>query len=113
MKKAPEHPQVLTIPSEFPLQIKRICNHGSRRIHRHDFSELVIVFQGRSAHLTDEGSYNISVGDVFVVSGIIEKRCYVLAGMVVAVVAAEITEQAVGNTMIQAELIARRILNNL
>ena len=67
MKKVPEHRPVLTIPAEFPLQMKRVCNHGSRAVHRHDFSELVIVFQGRSTHLTDDGSYNICAGDVFVV----------------------------------------------
>ena len=47
--------------------MNRVYNHGSRAVHRHEFSELVIVFQGRSTHLTDEGSYNISAGDVFVV----------------------------------------------
>ena len=66
--KIAEHSSVLTIPaSEFPLKMTKICNHGSRAVHRHEFSELVIVFQGRSTHLTDEGSYNIAAGDVFVV----------------------------------------------
>lgn len=68
MKTAEHNSSVPTIPSsEFPLQMTRICNHGSRAVHRHEFSELVIVFQGRSTHLTDEGSYNIAAGDVFVV----------------------------------------------
>ena len=67
MKKVSEHSSVLTIPSGFPLRMKRVYNHGSRTIHRHEFSELVIVFQGRSTHLTEEGSYDIAAGDVFVV----------------------------------------------
>lgn len=66
--KIPEKAKVLTIPSsEFPLKMNRMLNQGSRAIHRHEFSELVIVFQGRSTHLTDDGSYNIAAGDVFVV----------------------------------------------
>ena len=67
MKKVSEHNSVLTIPSGFPLRMKRVYNHGSRTIHRHEFSELVIVFQERSTHLTEEGSYDIAAGDVFVV----------------------------------------------
>lgn len=67
MKEGPDRHHVLTIPPGFPLRMKRIHNHGSRSIHRHEFSELVIVFQGRSTHLTDEGSYQIAAGDVFVV----------------------------------------------
>jgi len=52
---------------DFPLRMNRMPHQSNRSIHRHDFSELVIVINGRSTHLTDEGSYSIAAGDVFLV----------------------------------------------
>jgi AraC-like DNA-binding protein/mannose-6-phosphate isomerase-like protein (cupin superfamily) len=39
----------------------------SKEMHRHDFYELVFVFTGRGVHITEEGSYGIGPGDLFVV----------------------------------------------
>ncbi len=36
-------------------------------LHSHDFSELVIVFRGSGTHFTEEHSYEVSAGDVFVI----------------------------------------------
>jgi AraC-like DNA-binding protein/quercetin dioxygenase-like cupin family protein len=69
MKKKPE---VLTIRGhfpdpEFPLSLFWLPSHGSRRIHSHEFEELVVVIGGRGRHRTGGGEWQIRTGDVFVV----------------------------------------------
>jgi AraC family L-rhamnose operon transcriptional activator RhaR/AraC family L-rhamnose operon regulatory protein RhaS len=60
--------KVFPIP-DFPLRVMRAPNHGDTSLHAHEFTELVIIFQGQGRHVTDEGSYPISMGDVFVIRG--------------------------------------------
>ena len=38
-------------------------------MHTHEYSELVVVLEGRSTHRTDLESYSIEAGDVFVING--------------------------------------------
>lgn len=69
MKKNPE---VLTIQEHFPdpafpLSLFWLRSHGDRRIHSHEFEELVIVMGGRGSHRTSGGEWRIGTGDVFVV----------------------------------------------
>ncbi len=54
---------------EIPLHVMHITNHGNNALHCHDFSELVVVLQGSSFHLSPGGEYPIGAGDVFVLHG--------------------------------------------
>lgn len=38
-------------------------------MHSHEYSELVVVLEGRSTHRTDREDYPIAAGDVFVING--------------------------------------------
>jgi len=53
-----------------PLKILRRAPQPPFPMHTHDFSELVIVYDGRAVHYTDAGEeYPVSAGDVFVLQG--------------------------------------------
>jgi len=54
---------------DLPLGVLRVTRHASCEVHRHDFSELVIVFRGTAIHEAPGGKYPISAGDVFVLHG--------------------------------------------
>ncbi len=62
-----EDRNVLSIPGDFPLRLGKVRNHGDRSLHRHYFSELVIVVQGQSTHVTPDEIYMVKKGDIFVV----------------------------------------------
>ncbi len=51
----------------FPLQTVRINHHTTNAWHMHDFFELVIITSGECTHQTDDESYTVSAGDVFVI----------------------------------------------
>ncbi|MBS1369578.1 MAG: helix-turn-helix domain-containing protein [Lentisphaeria bacterium] len=51
----------------FPLRVARYDHRRNRRMHRHDFFELVLVTSGHSLHVTPSGSCEISEGDVFLI----------------------------------------------
>jgi AraC-like DNA-binding protein len=51
---------------DFPLGINWNCGHPDYPLHRHDFSELVIVQQGTGTNSVDRIDYPLQAGDVFV-----------------------------------------------
>lgn len=55
---------------DFPLTITRaggIDGEANYPLHKHDYSELVIILKGRGVHFTGNEEYSISSGDVFIV----------------------------------------------
>lgn len=50
---------------ELPVSVLTMAEQKSMDIHRHEFAELAIVTAGAGDHLTEQGSYPISSGDVF------------------------------------------------
>ncbi len=54
--------------ADFPLGF--FINHGGSDfpLHQHNFTELVIILDGRGVHFTADDEYQIGAGDVFVVS---------------------------------------------
>ncbi|NDK15223.1 MAG: helix-turn-helix domain-containing protein [Armatimonadetes bacterium] len=55
--------------SAIPLASIRVLRHASCAVHRHEFSELVIVLRGTGIHQAPVGEYPIAAGDVFVLHG--------------------------------------------
>jgi AraC-like DNA-binding protein len=53
----------------FPLALHREVAHPSKELHRHDYTELVIVTGGQGLHVTDDLTYPLTAGEVFVVNG--------------------------------------------
>lgn len=53
----------------FPLAASRVHSHAECRVHRHEFSELVIVLRGRGLHIAPGASWPIGAGDAFVLHG--------------------------------------------
>ena len=51
----------------FPLRVVRYDHRRNRRMHQHDFFELVLVTSGHARHVTPNGSCDISEGDVFLI----------------------------------------------
>jgi AraC-like DNA-binding protein/quercetin dioxygenase-like cupin family protein len=54
---------------DFALRVMRIRSHSPASLHEHDFHELVVVLGGAARHVTSEGHYPISAGDVFLIRG--------------------------------------------
>lgn len=54
---------------DLALAVRRHSNHASTIMHRHTFTELVVITGGSAIHCTDEVEHPISRGDVFVISG--------------------------------------------
>jgi len=53
-------------PGEPPLCVFRMTPHGtSRRVHTHDFHELMIIVQGKATHLLNDREYPLLPGDVY------------------------------------------------
>ncbi|RRJ96572.1 helix-turn-helix domain-containing protein [Opitutaceae bacterium TAV4] len=50
---------------ELPVSVLAMSEQRSMEIHRHEFAELAIVTAGAGEHLTEQGSYPITAGDVF------------------------------------------------
>ena len=53
--------------ADFPLAVRRIAHHGATGLHTHDFTELVVILGGRGVHFSNDGEYEVSAGDAFVV----------------------------------------------
>lgn len=51
----------------FPISVERRDPQEPFGIHAHEFSEIVIVVGGAGLHVTDEDSWMLSPGDVFVI----------------------------------------------
>lgn len=53
----------------FPIVVERRDPQQPFGLHSHDFSEIVIITGGRGVHITGEDSYELAVGDTFVIGG--------------------------------------------
>ena len=51
---------------DFPLRVMWHDHRRNRRMHSHDFWELVIVVAGSCRHLMPEGEFHLSEGNVFI-----------------------------------------------
>lgn len=56
-------------PDGFPISIERREPQEDFEPHSHEFAELVIVTGGKGLHVTGNDSWELSAGDVFVISG--------------------------------------------
>ncbi len=54
---------------EFPLVCLRHQRHAPTALHTHDFHELVVILGGHGVHITEERTYPIQAGDVFLIRG--------------------------------------------
>jgi AraC-like DNA-binding protein len=53
----------------FPISVERREPQEEFEAHAHEFAELVIVTGGKGMHVTDQGAWDLTAGDVFVISG--------------------------------------------
>lgn len=53
----------------FPVVVARRDPQEPFGLHAHQFSEIVIVTGGRGLHVTGEDSYELTIGDTFVIGG--------------------------------------------
>lgn len=53
----------------FPIVVERRDPQEPFGLHRHEFSEIVIIMGGKGLHITGEDSYELTVGDTFVIGG--------------------------------------------
>lgn len=56
-------------PDGFPISIERREPQEAFEPHAHEFAELVIVLGGKGQHVTGNDSWELAVGDVFVIAG--------------------------------------------
>lgn len=56
-------------PDGFPISIERREPQEEFGTHSHEFAELVIVTGGKGLHVTGNDSWELTAGDVFVISG--------------------------------------------
>lgn len=56
-------------PDGFPISIERREPQEDFEPHAHEFAELVIVLGGKGLHVTGNDSWELAVGDVFVIAG--------------------------------------------
>ncbi len=56
-----------TLPEGFPLEINLQYPQGPVNLHGHGFDELVVVQRGKGVHFTEDESYEIFAGDVFII----------------------------------------------
>ncbi len=56
-------------PDGFPISIERREPQEAFEAHTHEFAELVIVTGGKGVHVTGSDSWELAVGDVFVIAG--------------------------------------------
>ena len=52
-----------------PVEVLRRSPQPAYPLHTHDFSELVIIINGRGIHFTDRDEFLVSKGDTFVIQG--------------------------------------------
>ncbi|MEZ9949391.1 helix-turn-helix domain-containing protein [Vibrio breoganii] len=55
-----------------PFCIQPAIHDGAFHLHRHDFSELMIVLSGQAEHIVGNQRSTIKTGDVFVMNGTVE-----------------------------------------
>ncbi len=55
------------MPENAPLAVIRLNRHTTTGMHCHDFHELVLVTDGECIHHTENESYPISAGDLFLI----------------------------------------------
>lgn len=53
----------------FPIVVERRDPQEPFGLHRHEFSEIVMITGGTGVHITGEDSYELTVGDTFVIGG--------------------------------------------
>ncbi|MDB1125876.1 AraC family transcriptional regulator [Vibrio algarum] len=58
--------------SNIPFCIQPAIHDGAFHLHRHDFSELMIVLSGQAEHIVGKQRSTIKTGDVFVINGTVE-----------------------------------------
>jgi AraC family L-rhamnose operon transcriptional activator RhaR/AraC family L-rhamnose operon regulatory protein RhaS len=56
-------------PESFPVVVQRFEEVSARSLHTHEFFELVVVTGGRGVHVTGRDAWDLSAGDVFVITG--------------------------------------------
>ncbi|MBJ7284762.1 MAG: AraC family ligand binding domain-containing protein, partial [Akkermansiaceae bacterium] len=56
-------------PDGFPISVERREPQIQFEPHAHEFTELVIVTGGKCLHVTGNDSWELTAGDVFVISG--------------------------------------------
>ena len=56
-------------PDGFPIVVERRDPQEPFGLHCHEFSEIVIITGGTGIHITGEDSYELDVGDTFVIGG--------------------------------------------
>jgi AraC family L-rhamnose operon transcriptional activator RhaR/AraC family L-rhamnose operon regulatory protein RhaS len=56
-------------PDGFPISIERREPQGAFDPHAHEFAELVIVTGGKCLHVSGQDSWELTFGDVFVITG--------------------------------------------
>lgn len=57
---------------DIPFCIQPAIHDGAFHLHRHDFSELMIVLSGQAEHIVGTQRSTIKTGDVFVINGTVE-----------------------------------------
>lgn len=50
---------------ELPVAVYAMPSQGAMNVHRHEFAELTIILAGGASHVTAQGRYPITAGDVF------------------------------------------------
>jgi len=55
--------------SGLPFSVVRSLPQRPREVHRHDFSEIVVVTRGVGIHVSHHESWPVQAGDVFVIGG--------------------------------------------
>jgi AraC family L-rhamnose operon regulatory protein RhaS len=58
--------------SDIPFCIQPAIHDGAFHLHKHDFSELMIVLSGQADHIVGKQRSRIKTGDVFVIHGEVE-----------------------------------------
>lgn len=53
----------------FPIAVERRNRQEAFGLHNHEFSEIVLITGGRGQHVLEEDSWQLSMGDVFVIGG--------------------------------------------
>lgn len=54
---------------DFGLALTRCISDSDHPLHKHDFSEIVIITHGHGLHITDNETWPVAAGDVFVITG--------------------------------------------
>ena len=70
-EKVKEHLESSDVFSDpgFPLSVLKRDPQIPFPKHTHDFSELVIIYEGEAVHFTEHEQYRVGCGDVFVLTG--------------------------------------------